>query len=94
MAKDYSFPGGSVVEIHSTNVKRFYHDNKNNKLRAVFHDGDKVYEYSNVPMSLLGEILVGGVSKVGKSASIGSAFYYKITSRPDKYPYIRIDNGE
>jgi hypothetical protein len=94
MAEDYSFPGGSVIEVTSSNVKRLYHDNKEDKLRAEFHHGGRVYEYDNVPMSLLGQVLIGGVSQEGTAASIGSAFYHIITSRPDLHPYKRIDNNE
>ena len=65
--------------VESSNIKALAY--KDGVLGVQFHNGTE-YRYRDVPACVVDEMLV--------SASVGRSFNQLIKSKPDRYPYERI----
>lgn len=70
-----------MPKVESSNIAAIDHNGITRTLRVEFRNGT-VYNYANVETSLYDQIL--------KADSIGSAFHKEIKSKPDRYPYSRV----
>lgn len=68
------------IEVQSSNIAMIAH--WGGHLFVKFHNGG-VYGYENVPIEVHDEI--------GRSDSVGSAFHRLVKSKPDTYPFIKVN---
>lgn len=69
-----------MQKVESSNIAEMGH--KGTTMRVLFHNGG-LYDYAGVPLTTYHEIV--------NAESVGSTFHRLVKSRPDDYPYTRVN---